>query len=167
MTKISQYPTDVGTLDGDELVLFVDDPEGTPASATGDVDDIKDYVLGEYVEPATLVVPCSNEDTAIEDTGIAVTFRMPFAMTVSQYRASLTTAASSGLFTVDIAQGGVSVLSTLITIDAGEDTSVTADAAPVISTPNLTDNAEITIIIDDVASSTATGLKVYFIGTVT
>jgi hypothetical protein len=70
------------------------------------------------------------------------------------------------VITVDVNNGGVSVLSTAVTIDASEKTSVTAATPPVISTSTIADDAEITIDIDTVGSTTAgAGLKVTLIGT--
>jgi hypothetical protein len=89
---------------------------------------------------------------------------MPFALTLSEMRASLSTASSSGIPTIDVNEGGVSIFSTRLTIDAGEKTSITAAAAAVISDTALADDAEITIDID-VAGTGARGLKVTFLGT--
>jgi hypothetical protein len=109
-------------------------------------------------------VAVSDETTAIT-TGVAkTTFRMPFALTLSEMRASLSTAFSSGIPTIDVNEGGVSIFSTRLTIDAGEKTSTTAAAAAVISDTALADDAEITIDID-VAGTGARGLKVTFLGT--
>lgn len=115
--------------------------------------------------PCEIVVACSDESTAIDSTGTKVTFRMPYAMTVTDVRASLGSACSTGTFTVDINEGGSTILSTKLTIDATEKTSTTAAAAAVISDSALADDAEITIDVDDVGDSTATGLKVAIIGT--
>jgi len=69
---------------------------------------------------------------------------------------------------VDINEGGTTILSTKISIDASEKTSTTAATAAVISDTALADDAEITIDIDQVGSSVAgAGLKVYLIGTKT
>jgi hypothetical protein len=62
---------------------------------------------------------------------------------------------------VDINEAGTSVLSTKLSIDATEKTSTTAAAAAVISDSALAADAEITIDIDQIGSTTAgTGLKV-------
>lgn len=111
----------------------------------------------------SLVVAVGDESTAITTGAAKVTFRMPYAFTLTAVRASLTTASSSGIPTVDINEGGASILSTKLTIDAGEKTSVTAATAVVISDGSLADDAEITIDID-VAGTGAAGLKVYLIG---
>jgi hypothetical protein len=112
-----------------------------------------------------LVVAASDEVTALT-TGLAkVTFRMPKAVTLTSVRASLTTAQASGsIFTVDINEGGTSILSTKLTIDNTEKTSTTAATPPVISDTSLADDAEMTIDIDQIGNGTATGLKVYLIG---
>lgn len=86
-------------------------------------------------------------------------------MTLTAVRASLTTAQTSGsIFTVDINAAGTSILSTKLTIDNTEKTSVTAAAPAVISNAALADDAEITIDIDQIGNGTAKGLKVYLIG---
>lgn len=124
---------------------------------------------GTYPNPSvkmSICIACSDESTPLT-TGMAkVTFRMPHAMTLTDVRASLTVAQSSGsVFTVDINEGGTTILSTKITIDNTEKTSTTAATAPVISDASLADDAEITIDIDQVGDGTAKGLKVTLIGT--
>lgn len=108
---------------------------------------------------------CSDETTAITSGTAKITFRMPYAMTITEVRASLSTAQSSGsIFTVDINKGGSTILSTKITIDNTEKTSTTAATPAVISDTALTDDAEITIDVDQVGDGTAKGLKVTLIG---
>jgi hypothetical protein len=112
-----------------------------------------------------IAIACGDETTAITTGTAKVTFRMPFAMLLTEVRGSLTTAQTSGsIFTVDVNEGGASILSTKLTIDNTEKTSKTAATLPVISDPNLADDAEITIDVDQVGSATAAGLKVYLIG---
>lgn len=116
---------------------------------------------------AAQVIPIavSDETTALTAGTSKVTFRMPFAFALSAVRASVTTAPTGSVLTVDINEGGTSILSTKLTIDAGEKSSVTAAVPPVISDVALADDAEITIDIDAVGSTVAgAGLKVYLIG---
>ena len=114
--------------------------------------------------PAEVIaIAVSDEETAITTGTAKVTFRMPFAMTLTAVRASLTVASSSGLPTFDINEGGSTILSTKLSIDATEKTSTTAATAAVISDSALADDAEITIDID-VAGTGAKGAKVYLIG---
>lgn len=112
-----------------------------------------------------LQVACSDQTTAITTGTAKMTFRMPYAMTLTAVRASLNTVSSSGAPAIDINKTGVgSLLSTTITIDASEKTSTTAATPPVISTSALSDDDEITIDIDT-AGTGAKGLIVTLIGT--
>jgi hypothetical protein len=116
--------------------------------------------------PSEITVAASDETTALTTGTAKVTFRMPHAMTLTGVRASLSTAQASGsIFTVDINEGGTSVLSTKLTIDNTEKTSTTATTPAVISDSVLADDAEITIDIDQIGDGTAAGLKVVLIGT--
>ena len=112
-------------------------------------------------------IACSDETTALTTGSAKVTFRMPYAMTLTDVRASLTGAGStSGTTTIDINESGTTILSTKLTIDFSEKTSETAATAAVISDSALADDAEITIDIDAVTGGAdETGLKVWLIGT--
>jgi hypothetical protein len=124
------------------------------------------HVQNDTRQAVEIQVACSDETTALTTGTAKVTFRMPHAMTVTSVRASLTTAQTSGsIFTVDINEGGVSILSTKLTIDNTEKTSTTAATAPVISDTALADDAEITVDIDQIGDGTAKGLKITLIGT--
>jgi hypothetical protein len=113
-----------------------------------------------------LVLAASDESTALTTGTGKVTFRMPYAMTLTGVRCSLTAAQESGsIFTVDINDSGTTILSTKLTIDNTEKTSTTATTAAVISDTALSDDAEITIDIDQVGDGTAKGLKITLIGT--
>jgi hypothetical protein len=88
-------------------------------------------------------------------------------MTLTEVRASLTTAQTSGsIFTVDINENGTSVLSTKLTIDNTEKTSTTATTPAFISDSSLAVDSEITIDIDQVGDGTAKGLKITLLGTI-
>ena len=118
-----------------------------------------------YTRTTSFVIACGAEDGALT-TGTKVTFRLPFAFTVTEVRASLTTAGTgANLVTLDFEQNGTSILSTKITIDASELPSTTAATPPVISTTALTDDASIDCDVDQIDSGGASkGLKMYLIG---
>ena len=126
---------------------------------------------GHVTQSRALEVACSDESTAITTGTAKITFRMPFAMTLNAgeagVRASLTGAGStSGTTTVDINEGGSTILSTKCTIDDGDLTSVGASSAVVVSDVNLGDNASITVDVDAVSGGAdETGLKIQLIGT--
>ena len=116
--------------------------------------------------PAEIQVAASDETTNLTIGTSKVTFRLPHAMTLTAVRASLSTAQAAGaIFTVDINQNGVSVLGTKLTIDNTEKTSTTAATPATIVTSALTDDAEITVDIDQVGTALAKGLKITLIGT--
>ena len=144
----TQYALDVGN---DSDILVCDSGEASGLKYTANT--------------TSFVVACSDETTALT-TGTKVTMRMPFAFTLTAVRASLTTAGTgANLVTVDIEQGGTTILSTNITIDATETTSTTASTPPVISTSALTDDASIDFDVDQIDSGgVSAGLKVYLIG---
>jgi hypothetical protein len=111
-------------------------------------------------------IACSDETTALTAGNAKVTFRMPYAFVLTDIRASVTTAPTGGtLLTVDVNEGGSTILSTKLTFDASEKTTTTAATPRVISDANLADDAEMTIDIDAIGSTVAgAGLKVYLIG---
>lgn len=113
----------------------------------------------------SLEIAVSDESSAITTGTAKVTFRMPYAFTISNVRASLKTAQASGnIFIVDINEAGSTILSTKLTIDNTEKTSVTAATPPVISDTSLSDDAEMTVDIDQIGDGTAKGLKIILIG---
>lgn len=127
-----------------------------------------DFILlnpaGALVTPVeSFMIAVSDETTAITTGTAKVTFRMPYAFTLTAVRSSLSTASSSGLPTVDINEAGSTILSTKLSIDANEKTSVTAATPAVISDSALANDAEMTIDINT-AGTGAKGLKVYLIG---
>lgn len=128
---------------------------------------IKTYVDNAVAkQPEVLQIACSDESTAITTGTAKVTFRMPFAMTLSAARASVTTAPTGSTIIIDIKESGTTIFSTKLSIDASEKTSTTAASAAVISDTSLADDAEMTINFDQVGSTIAgTGVKVTLIGT--
>lgn len=122
--------------------------------------------LSATVKPTEcLIIACSDETTAITTGTGKVTFRMPYAFTLTAVRASCNTAPTGSTIIIDINETGSTILSTKLSIDASEKTSTTAASAAVISDTSLADDAEITIDFDQVGSTVAgTGVKVYLIG---
>lgn len=121
-----------------------------------------DWTSGKI--PEALIVAVSDESTAITTGTAKVTFRMPYAMTLTSVRASVNTASSSGLPTINVKESGTTIFSTKVTIDANEKTSQTAATPSVLSDTSLADDAEMTVDID-VAGTGAKGLKIILIGT--
>jgi hypothetical protein len=147
---------------GGDRLLFWDDSESKlrHLSLGPGVTIIGTTIYGEYV----LGLACSDE-TSLLTTGTAkISFRMPFPADLIGVRASLTEAPTGSALVVDINEGGVSVLSTKLSIDAGEETSVTAATPAVISDAALADDAKITADIDQIGSAVGgagKGLKLW------
>jgi len=108
----------------------------------------------------------SDEVTALTTGTAKVTFRMPYALTLTGVRASLTTAQSSGtVVTINVKENGTTIFSTNLTIDNTETTSTTAATPVVISDAAISDDSVITVDIVSVDGATAAaGLKVTLIG---
>jgi hypothetical protein len=108
-----------------------------------------------------MILAVSDETTALTTGNAKLTFRAPFAMTLTQIpRSSVSQSSSSGLVTVDINEAGTSILGVnKLSIDATEKTSVTAATPTTLADTSIADDAEITLDID-AAGTGAKGLKV-------
>jgi hypothetical protein len=107
----------------------------------------------------------ASDETTLLTTGTSkMTFRVPRAFTLTAVRASLS-AVSDALITVDLNLDATTILSTEITIDIGEATSVTAATPPVVSTSAMTDDGIITVDLTvGGGATTGAGLKITMIG---
>ena len=105
-----------------------------------------------------------DEDTVLT-TGIKLTIRFPFDTVLTDVRASISTAQTSGsILTFDVNKSnGSTILNPKITIDNGEKTSVTAAILPGIETTTFASDAFVTIDIEQVGDGTAKGLRITFI----
>ena len=162
-----------GVLIKDSQITLVNDID--EFSTDGTLSDNSDTALPTekavktYIDQKTeaIQIACSDLSTALTTGTSKAYFRMPYAMTLTDVRASLLSAGStSGTTTIDINEGGTSVLSTKLTIDFGDTTSVGATDSPVISDSALADDAIITIDIDAITGGAdEVGLIVTLIGT--
>jgi hypothetical protein len=109
-----------------------------------------------------LMIAGSGTTTDLVAGTLVETYRVPYAFVVQDARISLTTAPTGSVVTVDFKVDGVSMFSTLLTIDATEKTSTTAATPAVLTTPSLViaDDAEITIHVTTIGATLAgAGLK--------
>ena len=113
-----------------------------------------------------LAIASSDEETVLTTGTAKSTFRNVGKFYATSVRASLTVAGTtSAITTVDINVGGSTILSTKLTVDLTEKTSVTAATPAVLSSNLIADDSEITIDIDVVSGgATEKGLKVYILG---
>ncbi len=107
-----------------------------------------------------------SDETSNLTTGTSkLSFRMPHGMLLLGVKASLVSASTGSTVIVDINKDGTSILGTKLSIDAGETTSTTAATAATLADTFLSDDALITIDIDQVGSTNpGKGLKVWLLG---
>jgi len=126
--------------------------------------EVKTHTHPENIQ--VWVVAFSDESTVITEGNNKVEFQMPnYPTTLTGVSCSLKTAPSESTMQIDLNEGGMSVLSRRITINATEKTSETATAPPVISDANLAANAVMTVDIDtpDYGGTSAGGkLMIYW-----
>lgn len=107
----------------------------------------------------------SDEVTPITASAGKITYHFPYTTTIQEIWIELKTAQASGsIFTVDVNVNGSTILSTKLTIDNTEETSLTAVAAAVISSASITKADKITVDVDQVGNGTAIGGKIWFRG---
>lgn len=117
--------------------------------------------------PVEYIVACSDESSSLTAGTAKVTFRSPINFRLTGVSASLNIAPSGSNIIVDINNNGNSVLSTKLSIDTTEKTSLTAASTAVIDTNyrDFTKDSEITIDIDQIGSQFAgVGLKTTLLG---
>lgn len=161
------------TLTGQELAAeFVDlatDVTGAlPAAAVSGLSAVA--TSGAHSDlsgrPAEMLLVIGDEITSLAVSSPVFTFRMPFAMTLTGARASVSEAPVGAAIQLDIKEDGASILSAALSIDAAEKSSVTASAPAGIADGALADDAEITVDVAQVGSTTpGAGLKLWLIGT--
>ena len=103
----------------------------------------EEVITVELVGSGTL--PASQTDAAY--------FRMPWAATLTAVKANRNGTNTNGAVTIDVNEGGTSVLSTEITIDQNEGSSLTAATPAVISDSALANDALLTFDVDSANTS--------------
>lgn len=123
--------------------------------------------VGPRLEEALFIVAISDETTALTTGTAKVTFYAPYDFTLTDIIAGLSAQSTSGNPAFNVKKAGTTIFATTLTIDANEDTSLTAATAF-----NFTASAasiafakgdKITIDIDT-AGTGAKGAKIYFMG---
>lgn len=160
---MAKQTINIGTVAGDGTG---DSPRVAMDKVNDNFDELYADKLNKATVPVALLLVCGDESTPLTVGDGKLTLRMPHAMTLTAVRASVTTAPTGAALVLDIRESGGTILSTALSIDAGEKSSVTAATPAVISDSALADDAEIIIDIDQIGSSVAgAGLKVWLIGT--
>jgi len=122
-------------------------------------------LIGTVTGATKYQLSCSDLESNLE-VGLDVAyFRIQRAITVDQVRASLIESSASGVVEIDITVNGAPMLSTTLTIDALELTSVTAASTVGLLVTALPDDAEVRVSIVQ-AGSGARGLIVAIVGSI-
>jgi hypothetical protein len=105
----------------------------------------------------------TDEDSDLTTGDAKAGFHMPnYATTLLEVSIGVSTAPTGSTAIFDLEEDGTTVLSTLISIDAGEKTSEDAGTPPVISDSAIAANAFMTVNTDQIGSSVAgAGAKLY------
>lgn len=153
-TKLDSVASGATANSSDATLLARANHTGTQAAST--ITGVRDQIG----------IACSDELTSLTTGTAKVTFRMPYAFTLTAVRLNVNTAPTGSALVVNIKLGGTTIFSTKPQIDAAAKTSIGSGTTAVISTSALTDDGEITIDIDQIGSTIAgKGLKVWLIGT--
>jgi len=111
------------------------------------------------------VISASDESTALTSGAGKAFIHAPYAATLAtgvSIWAGLSVPQTAGnIFTVDVNEAGVALLSTKITIDNNEETSLTGATPAVVSDFSIAAAAKISVDVDQIGTSGAKGLKVY------
>jgi hypothetical protein len=113
-----------------------------------------------------LFIDISLDESSNLTTGTdKYTYRMPYAFSLSEIRASVSSAPTGDSIIVDINKDASSILSTKLHIDDGEKSSQGSSTSVVISDSELEKDSELTFDIDQIGSGNAgKGLKIYLLG---
>jgi hypothetical protein len=111
-------------------------------------------IIQEQVQEA-IPVALSDLTSDLAANGQAAYFRAPYNLKLVSVSASVIEAPTGSAVEVQIYDDGVGILSTTLTIDAGEKTSSTAATPAVIGTASVVADSEIVFEIVNVGSTTA------------
>jgi hypothetical protein len=144
---------DASTLDGTELMELVQDSSNRKMALSN-------------LLTVPFAVAVGDEGTALTAGTAKVSFQWPCDGVVVGVFAGLNTAQTSGdILTVDVHNDGSTMLSTKLTIDNGERSSLTAETPPVLTNAAITKGDWAAVDIAQVESGSpadAAGLKLYF-----
>jgi hypothetical protein len=108
----------------------------------------------------------SDETTALTTGTAKLSWRAPYAITLTDIKADVVTAPTGASLIIDVNDGGTSIMTTnKLTIEASEFSTRTAATGPTITDTAIAQDALVTFDIDQVGSTIAgAGAKVSLIG---
>jgi hypothetical protein len=175
-SAITANTAKTGITSGQASAITANTAKVTNATHTGDVTGSTALAIGSNkitksmiqtsAKTEALIIAAGDETTVIDVADGKTEFQMPYAFTLTEVRATLTTAGTtSGVTTIDIEDDGATIFSTLLTIDSTEKTSTSAATPAVISGATLADGSIMKVNVDVISGgATEAGLKIYLIG---
>lgn len=121
----------------------------TQASASATYAPLESYQIFEL----------TRETENVSAGSSVLTFRAPYAVTLTQIPRAMLSNSSNAQTDIDINVSGSSIFTTLLSIDSGEKTSFTAATPAVLGITSIPNDAEITFDVDATGSG-GKGLKV-------
>lgn len=159
---LNELTTDATGGAGNDLIPFVDVSDGNASNKVL----VSDFIANvqSLLKPTEHISWAVTRDDVDITTGTAkIARRLPYAFTLTELPRAYVTTPGTGGITVDINEEGASILSTKLTIDSTEESSVTAATPAVLSDSALASDAKITVDVDAVGSGVR-GLVVTLIG---
>ena len=154
------------------LLLSLDSSGGggafSPSAGAGAI-VFAGYAPGVFISYASQLVlqfACSDEVTPIT-VGQLIALPVLASMgSIKRIVATLNVAQASGsLFTIDVKKNGTTIFSTLLTFDNTETTTATAATPYALSSTSLAVDDLLTVLVTQIGSGEAAGLKVGIVGT--
>jgi hypothetical protein len=121
--------------------------------------------IGELRGATKYQLACSDLTSDLETGAQVAYFRVQRALIVSDVRASVFQASTSGPVEISITVNGANLLTGVLTIDANETSSTTSSVPAVLAFTTIDDDAEVIIGITSPGTS-AKGLIVSIIGAI-
>lgn len=168
MTQINQYSNSITVLkSGDYLDVDKDMGGGSYQSNKLLYSNLVSSLESDMSFPDSIVFKASDETTPLTVGDGKITIYAHTNMTITNIFGGLSVQGTTGgLTTIDIEINGVSIFTTdLLTIDFGEDTSLTATTPPNITTTSITRGDKIVLNVDTLTTgATEAGLQVVING---
>jgi len=159
ISDIPAIPSDISDLTDSTGIIPVD---------TEDLTNNAGFITSSHYHTESFIIACGDETTALTaSTSVAkVSFRIPYAFTITEVSASVITAPTDSTLIVDIHDSGTTIMTmNKISIESGEYTSLDATTQPTLTDTAIAKDAIITIFCDQIGSTVAgAGLKVIISG---
>lgn len=156
LKKNSSAALTAGDILAGQIILIAYD--GTNFQIIGTLYDLSTYASSTEAKKEVIAINCGDLTTACTTGTTKGYCHAPWACTLNSVIAGLNVVCTGSTFIFDINKGsgvGTTMLSTKLSIDASEDTSLTAATAAVISVSSLAAGDRVTVDFDQVGATIA------------